>query len=184
MVTVNNDLPVIHTARLKLRPVQKDDLEDFSEIFSDPATVQYFAMEPLDSPEKAEAFLNEKLEANQDETKYYLAICLSGSGKMIGQFTLFNIDKTNRRAEVGYIFNRGYWGQGFASEALAAVIDDCFTNQGFSRLEADVDPENAGSLKLLERHGFEREGYFRKRWYFREKWYDSVMFGLLKPGLE
>ena len=103
---------------------------------------------------------------------------------MIGHFVLFNISKVNRRAEVGYILNREFWGRGYASEVLSRMIRYCFETEGMGRLEADVDPENTGSLKLLERHGFEREGYFRKRWYFRGQWLDSVMFGLLKPGLD
>ena len=103
---------------------------------------------------------------------------------MIGQFTLFNFSKPNRRAEVGYIFNRKFWRKGYASEVLEAMIEYSFSELDMGRLEADADPENAGSLGLLEKHGFEREGYFRKRWYFRERWYDSVMLGLLRPGLD
>lgn len=184
MVTADKQIPVIETSRLVLRPVQEDDLEDFFEVFSDPVTVEYFAQEPLKTRKEAQALLDEKLQANQHDTKYYLAICLADSGKMIGQFTLFNLSERNRRAEVGYILNRNFWRQGYASEALAAMIEHCFNKTNLARLEADADPENEGSLKLLERHGFEREGYFRKRWYFRDTWYDSVMLGLLKPGLD
>ena len=50
---------------------------------------------------------------------------------------------------------------------------------GLHRVEADVDPENAGSIRLLERLGFRREGLFRERWFTFGSWKDSAMFGLL-----
>lgn len=184
MVTANNHIPVIHTARLVLRPVREDDLEDVLEIFSDPETLRHFAQEPLEDLTQAREFLGEKLEGVNKGLRKYWAICLAENDRMIGHFVLFNLSEVNRRAEVGYILNRRFWRNGYASEVLSRMVDHCFETENLGRLEADVDPENTSSLKLLERHGFQREGYFRKRWYFRERWYDSVMFGLLKPGLK
>ncbi|HSM68108.1 MAG TPA: GNAT family protein, partial [Xanthomonadales bacterium] len=60
-------------------------------------------------------------------------------------------------------------------------IDHAFNGMGLHRLEADTDPANTGSLRLLERLGFQREGLFRQRWRVYGQWQDSVMLGLLKP---
>jgi RimJ/RimL family protein N-acetyltransferase len=149
-------------------------------IYSDTVALEYFACEPIQSRDEAERMVAGSLVPEIDQKARVWAISLADSERMIGTFTLFHIDEANRRAEVGYILDRSFWGKGFASEALQRMIDHCFVDLGFARLEADVDPENAGSLKLLERHGFEREGYFRKRWLIRGKWYDSVMFGLIR----
>jgi RimJ/RimL family protein N-acetyltransferase len=65
-------------------------------------------------------------------------------------------------------------------QALEAVIDFAFNTLDFHRIEADVDLQNAGSLGLLEKLGFKREGFFRERWYVYNQWQDSVMLGLLK----
>jgi RimJ/RimL family protein N-acetyltransferase len=51
------------------------------------------------------------------------------------------------------------------------------------RVEADVDPENGASIRLLERLGFQREGYFRERWFTFGSWKDSAMYGLLASDL-
>jgi ribosomal-protein-alanine N-acetyltransferase len=48
------------------------------------------------------------------------------------------------------------------------------------RIEADTDPENLPSLALLEKFGFEREGFFHERWHVHGKWHDSVMLGLME----
>ncbi len=66
-------------------------------------------------------------------------------------------------------------------QAMDAVIGIAFNELGLHRLEADVDPGNTGSLALLEKLGFEREGLFRDRWYINKHWSDSVMLGLLNP---
>ena len=60
-----------------------------------------------------------------------------------------------------------------------AVIDFAFNTLNLHRIEADVDTENAGSLALLEKLGFQREGLFRERWFVYGKWQDSVMLGLI-----
>jgi ribosomal-protein-alanine N-acetyltransferase len=162
----------------------KGDVHDIYAIYSDLQALEYFAREPLKNISDAEKMLSENLAMDEDKAAIFWAICLTETNRMIGTFTLFHISEQNRRAEVGYILNSEFWGQGYASEALTRMIEYCFETLDFGRLEADVDPDNAASLKLLERHGFEREGYFRKRWLVRDKWLDSVMFGLINPGIE
>ncbi|MDX1555612.1 MAG: GNAT family N-acetyltransferase [Xanthomonadales bacterium] len=175
-------LPELETPRLLLRQVRESDTEDVWEIYSDRKALEYFAREPLKDMEEARQMVAENLCFGEDPAAKIWAICHKDGDRMIGTFTLFHISQSNRRAEVGFILKRSSWGQGFASEALGRVIDYCFEDLDMVRLEADADPENHASLKLLERHGFEREGYFRKRWFMRDEWFDSVMLGLLKEG--
>ncbi len=176
--------PTLHTPRLVLRPVREDDVGDIYTIYSDKVALEHFAREPLPDMAAAREMFEKNLSFDEDKAAQFWAICLADSDRMIGTFTLFHISESNRRAEVGYILNREFWGNGYASEALKCIIDHCFNTLEFGRLEADVDPANTGSLRLLERNGFEREGYFRKRWFVRGEWFDSVMFGLINPKIE
>jgi RimJ/RimL family protein N-acetyltransferase len=64
-------------------------------------------------------------------------------------------------------------------EALAALIDHSFGVLRLRRLEADVDPDNASSLRILGRLGFQREGLLRERWSVGGGIQDSVFLGLL-----
>ncbi len=182
MVSEISPLPVLQTPRLTLRPVRESDSEDVYAIYSDVIALKYFAREPLENMDEARQMMAENLAFGEDPGAQFWAICLRENDRMIGTFTLFHISEKNRRAEVGYILNREFWGKGLGSEALKRIIDHCFTDLDMVRLEADVDPQNEPSLKMLERHGFEREGYFRKRWFMRGEWFDSVMFGLLRPA--
>jgi RimJ/RimL family protein N-acetyltransferase len=66
------------------------------------------------------------------------------------------------------------------TEALTLLFDFAFETLDFHRLEADADPRNERSLRLLERLGFLREGYFRERYHVAGEIQDSVMLGLLR----
>ncbi len=85
----------------------------------------------------------------------------------------------NRCAEVGYILKSAHWGKGYMSEGLGALIDHSFRVMKLRRLEADVDPRNANSLRILERMGFSHEGLLRERWDVAGDIQDSVFLGLL-----
>lgn len=105
---------------------------------------------------------------------------LLATGEVIGSCDLFNVDEQCGRAEIGFTLNRQHWGKGYMSEAARAVIDHGFNTVGLRRLEADIDPRNLGSARLLERLGFVREGLLRERWVVGDEISDSALYGLLK----
>lgn len=65
-------------------------------------------------------------------------------------------------------------------EALTALLDFAFGALDLHRLEADVDPRNAASVRTLERLGFRREGYLRERWLVGGEIQDALFYGLLR----
>ena len=65
------------------------------------------------------------------------------------------------RLELGYVLARRYWGYGFMTEAVTAVVDWAFTEPSVFRVGAVVDIDNQRSARVLERAGFEREGILR-----------------------
>lgn len=107
------------------------------------------------------------------------AVVAKDSGQVLGKWTLFNHHAANRRAEIGYILNRSYWGNGLMTEVCSVMLDYCFDRIKLHRVEADADEGNAASMALLEKLGFVREGYFPERWWTGGQWTNSVMYGLL-----
>jgi RimJ/RimL family protein N-acetyltransferase len=65
-------------------------------------------------------------------------------------------------------------------EALLALLNHGFTDWGLNRVEADIDPRNLGSARVLERLGFRREGLLRQRWIVGDEVSDSAWYGLLR----
>jgi RimJ/RimL family protein N-acetyltransferase len=65
-------------------------------------------------------------------------------------------------------------------EALQTLLTYAFEVLELRRLEADVDPRNAASIRTLERLGFKREGFLRERWHVDGEIQDALFYGLLK----
>jgi ribosomal-protein-alanine N-acetyltransferase len=96
-----------------------------------------------------------------DGTMVWWVAALSPAGPAIGECDLSEIDRHNGRAEVGFLFARAHWGQGYASEAMERVIAYGFNDLGLERLCARFHDGNEASRRLLERLGFAYEGRLR-----------------------
>jgi RimJ/RimL family protein N-acetyltransferase len=171
----------LDTERLHLRPLQLSDAEGLFAMLSDEESMKYWCAPPVNDVKDALKVLHEDLESDQQGKSLCWAVTLKGQDQMIGKCILFQFSQANHRAEIGFILNREYWRQGLMRQALEAVVDFAFNTLELHRIEADVDPLNDGSLGVLEKLGFEREGLFRERWFLYGEWADSVMLGLIKP---
>ena len=113
------------------------------------------------------------------------AVTLNDSGTVIGNFALHNWSRHHRRAEAGYDMARMYWGQRYAVEALSAILRFGFTDMDLHRIYAHTIADNHGSVRLLERLGFRREGTLRESsWEDDATFHDSAIYGLLRREFE
>ncbi len=106
-------------------------------------------------------------------TDEMIAVALKRSHKMIGNVYLGK--REFEALEIGFVFNRHYWGHGYAAESCGALIRQAFAN-GVHRIYAECDPCNRRSWKLLETLGFRKEACFRKNVYF---WKDTFVYARL-----
>lgn len=101
----------------------------------------------------------------------------------IGQVNLTQIARGPFcNAMLGYSIDSAHEGRGLMREALEAVLADAFGRLGLHRVQANVRPENARSLALLERLGFEREGLAREYLFIDGAWRDHLMTARRAPG--
>ena len=175
-----NTLPVITSPRLTLRWISEDDIDGLFEVFSDPQVMRYWSTTPLPNREAAAALQREIAEGNENESMFKWGLALRESNLVIGTTTLFNLNLDNGRAELGYAMGRAHWGKGYMNEALQALVSHAFEVMDLRRLEADVDPRNAASIRTLERLGFQREGFLRERWHVNGEIQDAFFYGLLR----
>lgn len=168
------------TARLTLRPPLPADEEALFAIHSDPDVMRYFSEPPWLDLGRAARKIEEDAAAFEREEYFRFAIVLNETGRQIGNCTLFSEHRQNRRAEIGYALGRACWRHGYMHEALVALLEYAFVERNMNRLEADIDPRNAGSAGSLERLGFLKEGYLRERWIVAGEVSDSVLYGLLR----
>jgi RimJ/RimL family protein N-acetyltransferase len=173
------DVPVLQLERVCLRPLDERHVDGVFAMYSSEAATQYLARPRMAERKQAAEMIAKAQSGYAEGTVLRLAIEHAGGGEFLGECLLFNFNKESRRAEIGYSLLPPHWSRGYISEALPALIDQAFGPMGLNRLEADIDPANAASKRVLERHGFTFEGLLRERWIVRGQPSDSAMFGLL-----
>jgi len=169
----------LKTRDLRLRPLHTADAAAMFAILRDPQSMKYWSNKPLTDINEAIRVLHEELESDEKGDSLCWAVTFANQDELIGKCILFHFNQANRRAEIGFILARKYWRRGLMNQALEAVIGFAFNTLKLHRIEADTDPENTGSLALLEKLGFAREGLLRERWFVYDKWQDSVILALL-----
>jgi RimJ/RimL family protein N-acetyltransferase len=175
---------VLTTPRLRLRLLELDDAEGLFSIFADPEVTRYWSSEPWDRIEQALDSVEQTLSDYAQGSALRFAIERVERPGIIGTVSLNRFVDACRRCEVGYALARPYWSQGYVGEALRAVLDYGFRKLDLNRVEADVDPGNVASDRVLERLGFRREGHMPERWIVQGHAADTVFYGLLRRHYE
>lgn len=167
---------IAETERLILRRYHEGDLQDLFEYLSDAKVVEF---EPYKQMSLDETKENLAWRIGTDEM---IAVELKSSHKMIGN--VYMGKREFGALEIGYVFNRNYWGKGYALESCQTLIRQAFSN-GIHRIYAECDPENIGSWKLLEALGFRREAHFKQNvWFWQDDngkpiWKDTYVYAQL-----
>ncbi|WP_423763508.1 GNAT family N-acetyltransferase [Burkholderia sp. NLJ2] len=169
----------LNTSRLVLRPLRDADAQAFFEIWSDAEAMRYFSFSPMTHIEQAAERVARNLKTSASGQDFVCVLESRETGETLGECSLFHVHEQCRRAEIGFSLRRKYWSGGYMREAASAVIDHAFGTLRLNRLEADIDPRNVASARLLERLGFAREGLLRERWIVGDEVSDSELYGLL-----
>ena len=179
-----DSLPSLETKRMRLRWLTEADVDALYRIFSHPQVVRYWGAPALADRDAAAALLAEIQENFRKRTSMKWGVAELETDQIIGTVTLFNLNFDHKRAEIGYGLDYTYWRKGYVTEALDALLWYAFEVLQLHRLEADVDPRNVGSIRTLEKMGFQREGLMRERWQVNGEIQDALFYGLLRPEWE
>ncbi|HEX8825096.1 MAG TPA: GNAT family protein [Archangium sp.] len=173
-------LPTLETPRLRLRWLTEADVPALYELFSNREVTRYWSWSAYTELAQAETLLRNVHKFFAERSLFQWGIARREDDKVVGTCTLAELSGQHRRASLGYALDRAHWGQGHGREAVSRVMEFGFTTLELHRLEADVDPRNAGSIKVLEGLGFQREGYQRERYFLDGEVQDAVLYGLLR----
>lgn len=146
---------VLNTPRLALRPLRLSDATDFSVLANDFDIGRMTGSFPHPFPQLSAEFFIMKFAARRARAVAYpYAITKPSEDRLLGVMDIFK--NTQDQWELGYWLGRPAWGQGFATEAGAALIDTARTVLGVQRIEACVFTDNPGSARVLEKLGFKQ----------------------------
>ena len=173
-------LPTLTSERVALRWLEDSDAPALFKIFSDREVMRYWSSPPLKDEAESLELVERIRRCFAEGSLYQWGVADLCDDAIIGTCTLADVDVQNRRAEIGFILRRDRWGQGYMSEATSTLLRFAFEELGLHRVEAGVDPRNEASIRLLERLGFQREGYLRERWIVGGEINDTVLYGLLR----
>ncbi len=181
---IANDLPELAGEHIHLRRFLQSDLDAFYAMHSDPQVMRYWSFPAWTDPSQASDYFASALSGCDAQSMLCWVIALNGNDRLIGAVTLHAIDREQGRAEIGYALQSAHWGHGYAQDALRRVLTHAFHVLQLRRIEADIDPRNSASCRLVERVGFVREGLLRARWDVAGEICDSAIYGLLAQDLE
>jgi ribosomal-protein-alanine N-acetyltransferase len=155
------------TARLTLRrPRPSDAAAVFHAYAQDPLVARYLTWRPHRDVSETARYLARCAAGWEAGDDFAWAVTLREGGELLG---MVGLRDGGFKADVGYVFARRWWGAGFATEAVGAVVAWALSQPQVYRVWAMCDAENAASARVLEKVGMAREGLLRR--------------GLLHPNL-
>ncbi len=173
--------PMLSSERLILKQPTRADADAVFRIFSDPKVLRFYNVDLMGKREEAVALIESR--RRRYELGYGLrwGIFLRISGEYIGSCGFEVWHKPWRFSEIGYELAQEHWRQGYMTEALRMMLAHGFDHMHLHRIEAQVEPLNEPSRKVLLKLGFREEGIARERGFWRQEFHDLTQFALLAP---
>ena len=172
-------IPTLETPRLLLRGMRVSDAPDMYEYACRPSVTEYLTWSPHPNVDYTKEYLAYLSHHYTLGDFYDWALILKEENKMIGTcgFTRFHF--ANDSAEVGYVINPKYRGQGIAPEALLEVLRFGFEKLGLNRIEAKYIVGNDASRRVMEKVGMRFEGVHRGGMKIKERYRDIGVCAVL-----
>jgi RimJ/RimL family protein N-acetyltransferase len=173
----------IATERLLLRPLHVEDIDELLAFHSSAEVHRYLPMAPMDADTVRGRILEGpwKRTTIEDEGQaVVLGAELADSHVLVGDAMLLWASAKDRCGEVGYVFHPGHGGNGYATEAVRAMLALGFEDLELHRMIARIDSRNEPSLRLARRLGMRQEAHFVESTWNGGEWVDLVTFALLE----
>ncbi|OBA09102.1 alanine acetyltransferase [Bacillus subtilis] len=160
---------------LRLQSENRDFFEQFSMI----RAVDYYTIE---GQRKRIAEYQERM---KKDTEYHFGIFTASDDTLIGTVSFFQIIRgALQTGFIGYFLDKTHNGKGLMTETVRLVVDYAFQELKLHRIEAGVMPRNLGSMRVLEKAGFHKEGIARKNVKINGVWEDHQVLAILNPDDE
>lgn len=153
--------PSLESERCIMRPLCLHDAPAIFLLASDPQIARYtaiFGPTPHQSLQETKKFIQRCLTLQQNNYGMIWVILEKYSNAIIGMMSLFGYSSAHKKAEFGYVLSPSHWGHGIMTEISKLLTNYAFTELCLVRLQATVDPENIGSIRVLTKCGLQYEG--------------------------
>jgi len=163
-----------------LRRFEPRDADGLHACFGDVDAMRYWNFPACETRAERARWARILARASSPYSHQAWAMAEKRGDRCIGMVNYHHREGHNKRLEIGYILARSYYGRGLMTEALRALITYCFDELGTHRIEALIEPDNAASIRLVERLGFRREGGpLRDYWRVGASYRSVMVYGLI-----
>lgn len=172
----------LESERIILRPTSVTDAEQmYHNWASDREVTKYLFWQPHADIEVTKEILVNWDQENKKPDYYHWGIVLKETGQIIGAGGALGVSEKHHSTELGYCLGHAYWGKGYMSEAVAAMIAHLFNTVGLNRIAASHDTNNVGSGRVMQKCGMTFEGIQRQAYYCSSRgFYDSARYAILR----
>lgn len=183
MISLDPDLRgdlIVDAGNFELRPLAPADAGELFAHLADVEVTAFMDIPPLNEIEDAHAIIDwaSSLRAVGGGVRWSIRERTTGAFVGTAGFNALIIER-GRRGEIAYDLGRAWWGRGVMAGVLPTLVSFGFERLTLRRLEALVTPGNDRSCRLLERHGFAREGVLREYGFWKGRYWDQIVYGRL-----
>ena len=169
----------ITTERLILRPYEMSDAKRVCELCNNYNIYKSTLTLPYPYPiESALAWIPTHEENFKNDKSYEFAVTDNLTGELFGAIALSNNQK-HKNGEIAYWIGEEYWGNGYATEALKAVIDFAFSEKGYHKVWGRFFATNPSSGKVMQKVGMVKEGVLAEHVIKEGKYEDLIFYGIV-----
>lgn len=170
----------LETERLILRPFAEEDIPAaFQNWTNDPQVTKYLRWPVHGTLSVTETVVKGWIEGYRSPAFYQWAIVPKELGQPIGTISVVDMDERTEKVHIGYCIGSRWWGKGYAAEAFSRIIPFLFDQVKAKRIEAQHDPNNPNSGKVMVKCGLRYEGTLRKADWSNQGIVDACMYALL-----
>lgn len=147
---------------------------DFFQKYSPTFDENYFTIESTRN------YIHDTIKKREEGSGYSFGIYLKGNEKLIGTVSLFQILRgALQKCLIGYSLDKQYNGNGYTTEAVSLTVKFAFDELKLHRIEAGVMLSNIGSMRVLEKAGFHKEGIEQKGVKINGRWEDHQIMAII-----
>ncbi|MFH1336727.1 MAG: GNAT family protein [Candidatus Zixiibacteriota bacterium] len=174
---------MIEGKKVRIRALEKTDMDEIMKWINDPEVMDNLLMRYPVSRYLEEKWLEKAYDTGDMRNKAFALE--TKDGIYLGGIGLHKINWENRHAEVGIVIGKKeYWGKGYGTDAMFALLDFAFNHMNLHRVYLQVYDFNTRGIRSYEKCGFKKEGALRDDRFSRGKYHDTIIMGILKGEFE
>ena len=173
-------MPDLMTPRLRLRRLTMRDAQDIFRYSRDPEVARHVLWDAHRTVGDSRAYLRYMLRRYRSHEPASWGIEWRETGAVIGTIGFMWVQEDNSAAEVGYSLARDFWGKGYMTEALKAVIQYGFDGLNLNRIEAQHETTNPASGAVMRKCHMQHEGTLRSRLFNKGRYVDVELYAILR----